>query len=111
MGQFITDGQSNVDELENLFKKMQQEYKVAANFYCEDPTQMKPDELFSIFQKFTDSYLTAKQDNEREERAQQKKEAKLSKSNREQGKGVIDDLADSLRSGDIFRKRLQQKET
>jgi hypothetical protein len=110
VGKFLATGQGTLENLIQSFRDTQQSFKQLVNFFCEDPSQMKPDEFFGCLQKFIDGFSSAKQDNERELRAKQKKEAKaVPKQQVEQGKGMLDDLADSLRSGDVFRRRLQQQ--
>jgi hypothetical protein len=104
MGNFIKEGQDQMDQAILLHQDMHKKYKQAVLFYCESPDQMKPDEFFSFISKFTDGFQQARAELEREERAKQKKEAKnINKGNRDKDKGVMDDLADSLRSGDVFR--------
>ena len=112
VGSFLDKGQQSLENLIQSFRDVQQTYKQLAQYFCEDSTAMKPDEFFGCLLRFVDSFSSAKQDNERELRAKQKKEAKSTSSSsktQEQGKGMLDDLADSLRSGDVFRRRLLQQ--
>jgi hypothetical protein len=58
------------DQLEVRYTSMDIAYKDVVSFFGEDPSDMKPDEFFGIFQTFISSWQKAKSDLEKEKKKQ-----------------------------------------
>lgn len=75
------------DQLEVRYTSMDVAYKDVVTYFGEDPSDMKPDEFFGIFQTFTSSWSKAKSDIELQRK--RKEQAAKSKEYQEQRKARL----------------------
>ncbi|OAD02335.1 hypothetical protein MUCCIDRAFT_145229 [Mucor lusitanicus CBS 277.49] len=112
------------DQLEVRYTSMDVAYKDVVSYFGEDPSDMKPDEFFGIFQTFTSSWNKAKSDLEmqkkKKEQAEKTKEfqaqrkARLNnrldiKDENQEDKDIMDNLLEKLRSGEMANTSSQRK--
>ncbi|KAF1806704.1 hypothetical protein FB192DRAFT_1271756 [Mucor lusitanicus] len=115
------------DQLEVRYTSMDVAYKDVVSYFGEDPSDMKPDEFFGIFQTFTSSWNKAKSDLEmqkkKKEQAEKTKEfqaqrkARLNNrldikdaaSENQEDKDIMDNLLEKLRSGEMANTSSQRK--
>lgn len=62
------------DQLEVRYTSMDVAYKDVVSYFGEDPSNMKPDEFFGIFQTFSSSWKKAKSDIEKQKKKQEQAE-------------------------------------
>lgn len=62
------------DQLEVRYTSMDVAYKDVVSYFGEDPSDMKPDEFFGIFQTFTSSWSKAKSDLEMQKKKKEQAE-------------------------------------
>lgn len=78
MYQFRDHAIEKFDQLEVRYTSMDVAYKDVVSYFGEDPSDMKPDEFFGIFQTFTSSWSKAKSDiimqKKKQEQAEKAKE-------------------------------------
>lgn len=80
------------DQLEVRYTSMDVAYKDVVSYFGEDPSDMKPDEFFGIFQTFTSSWNKAKSDIEMQKK--KKEQAEKSKEFQAQRKARFNNRLD-----------------
>ncbi|KAI8100130.1 uncharacterized protein BX664DRAFT_355473 [Halteromyces radiatus] len=122
MSDFRDTAVEKFDQLEVRYTSMDVAYKDVVTYFGENPSDMKPDEFFSIFKTFTSSWERAKSDleairrkQEQAEKAkkyeeQRKERLKQSRSgaqaieaisDNQDDKHIMDNLLERLRSGEM----------
>ncbi|KAG0914538.1 hypothetical protein G6F33_004165 [Rhizopus arrhizus] len=107
------------DQLEVRYTSMDIAYKDVVSYFGEDPSNMKPDEFFGIFQTFLSSWTRAKADIEmqkkrmeqvekskqyqeqRKARMKNRLDIKDGSSDNQEDKDIMDNLLEKLRSGEM----------
>jgi len=110
MCSFYDEANKQVTELEELFKKAEENFKATCQFYCEDPKQ-DSQQFFDSINKFLLNFDKARKDNQRKKAAAEKaaKAAAAPKPAPKAGagaaggeKGVLDNLIEGMKTGEAF---------
>ncbi|KAG1445055.1 hypothetical protein G6F56_010051 [Rhizopus delemar] len=107
------------DQVEVRYTSMDIAYKDVVTYFGEDPSNMKPDEFFGIFQTFLSSWIKAKTDVEmqkkkreqaekakqlqeqRKDRTKNRLDIKDGPSENQEDKDIMDNLLEKLRTGEM----------
>jgi hypothetical protein len=130
LGTFIDQSVTILDELKIQLEEMQAKFTECVEFYGEEAKSATPESFLGIFKAFFTNFTNARKDNENEaeqkrkaelriQRALEKKEqkaadeatakAKVEGKIDTEGKGVMDDLISSLKTGDAFQRSKTRK--
>ncbi|KAL3270450.1 hypothetical protein HHI36_021001 [Cryptolaemus montrouzieri] len=130
METFAKAAREQCDVMQNMFKKVENLYQELAEYYVFDKQKYTLEEFFSDLKIFKDSFIEAKNDNERERELVEKREkARLAKEKADREKrerqarnkalidmnpseaqeGVMDSLLEALQTGSAFSREQKRK--
>ncbi|XP_018568924.1 protein diaphanous isoform X2 [Anoplophora glabripennis] len=128
MEKFAEDAREQCDVMQKMFKKMESHYNDLSEYYSFDKQKYTLEEFFTDLKTFKDSFIQAKNDNQKEREMEEKKEKakqarlKQEKEKEERNKrrlidmnpsetqeGVMDSLLEALSTGSAFGREQKKR--